>query len=104
MPVVRNPYPAVTILPMDREALYGGLISAGHATEYARRMADTLPDTDGSLQMLARHRAAVAEALVRYTEHSLGCAIYQRSYAHGIPDCSCGVEKARADHLGRFLN
>jgi hypothetical protein len=56
--VVPNPFEPVPVTVGDREALYGGLISAGHPTEYARHQADTLPDTDGALQMLARYRLA----------------------------------------------
>jgi len=58
--ILPNPFTPVPILPVDREALYGGLISAAHPVEYARHQADTLPDTDGSLQMLARHRIQFA--------------------------------------------
>lgn len=54
--VVPNPFQPVMIDTVDREALFGGLISAGHTVEYARVQADTLPSTDGALQMLARHR------------------------------------------------
>ena len=53
-----NPFAPVDILPADRDALYGGLISAGHPATYARHMAYEMPGDDGSLQMLARHRLA----------------------------------------------
>ncbi len=61
--VVPNPFQPVMIDTVDREALYGGLISAGHTVEYARVQADTLPSTDGALQMLARHRLQAATAV-----------------------------------------
>ena len=54
--IVPNQFEPVPVTVGDREALYGGLISAGHPTEYARHQADTLSDTDGALQMLARYR------------------------------------------------
>lgn len=60
--VVPNPFQPVMIDTIDREALFGGLISAGHTVEYARVQADTLPSTDGALQMLARHRLQSAAA------------------------------------------
>jgi hypothetical protein len=58
--ILPDPFPAVVVEKADREALCGGLISAGHPVEYARAQADGLPDTDGALQMLARHRIASA--------------------------------------------
>ncbi|UYY77762.1 IS110 family transposase [Sphingomonas sp. R1] len=61
--VVPNRFQPVMIDTVDREALFGGLISAGHTVEYARVQADTLPSTDGALQMLARHREASTAAL-----------------------------------------
>lgn len=62
--VVPNPFQPVMIDTVDREALFGGLISAGHTVEYARVQADTLPSTDGALQMLARHRLQAGAAMV----------------------------------------
>ncbi|MGO1303644.1 MAG: hypothetical protein ACTMKV_02545 [Sphingomonas parapaucimobilis] len=53
-----NPFAPVYVIPADRDALYGGLISAGHPAEYARHMAYDMDEDDGSLQMLARHRLA----------------------------------------------
>lgn len=38
----------------------------------------------------------VAEALLPYTSHAIGCAIYQQSWHVGAPECTCGVEEARA--------
>lgn len=60
--IASNPFPIVPVIPADREALYGGLISAAHPVAYARRAADTLPDSDGSLQMLARYRLSQPSA------------------------------------------
>ena len=37
-----------------------------------------------------------ASALLPYTSHSIGCAVYQRSWASGEPPCTCGLEAARA--------
>jgi hypothetical protein len=37
-----------------------------------------------------------AEALLPYTSHAIGCAIYQQSWSKGAPECTCGVEEARA--------
>ncbi len=36
-----------------------------------------------------------------YASHSIGCALYQRSYALGIPDCSCGLDKLRDELAGQ---
>ncbi|WP_343526715.1 hypothetical protein [Sphingomonas sp.] len=68
-----NPFAPVDILPADRDALYTGLISAGHPATYARHMAYDMPDSDGGLQMLARHRLAhVSPALDHaYTYHRI---------------------------------
>ena len=56
--VLPNPFAPVYVIPADRDALYGGLISAGHPAEYARHMAFDMDEDDGSLHMLARHRLA----------------------------------------------
>lgn len=63
--ILPNPFAPVHVIPADREALYGGLISAGHPAEYARHMAYDMPVDDGSLQMLARHRLAYSAIEVR---------------------------------------
>jgi hypothetical protein len=34
-------------------------------------------------------------ALLPFTSHSVGCAIYQRSWALGAPPCTCGLDAAR---------
>lgn len=34
-------------------------------------------------------------AVLSFTSHAIGCAIYQRSWASGEPDCSCGLDAAR---------
>lgn len=57
-----NPFAPVYVIPADRDALYGGLISAGHPAGYARHMAFDMDEDDGSLQMLARHRLAYSSA------------------------------------------
>lgn len=41
-------------------------------------------------------REAVAKALLPYTSHNIGCAIYQRSWVSGEPPCTCGLDEARA--------
>lgn len=56
--ILLNPFPLVDVTDADRQALYGGLISAGHPAEFADHMAYDMADDDGGLQMLARHRLA----------------------------------------------
>lgn len=38
---------------------------------------------------------AVREAILKYTQHHVGCAVYG-TWVHGEPKCSCGLDKARA--------
>lgn len=44
---------------------------------------------------VARLREA-GEGLLPFTAHAIGCAIYQRSWATSEPDCTCGMDEARA--------
>lgn len=40
-------------------------------------------------------REAIA-ALLPFTSHDIGCAIYKRSWVGGEPPCTCGLDDARA--------
>lgn len=40
-------------------------------------------------------REAVA-GLLPYTSHNIGCALYQRSWSTEEPNCTCGLDHARA--------
>ncbi len=85
--IAPNPFPFVPVTSGDREALYGGLISAAYSIDYARRQADTLPDDDGSLQMLARHRMTTAAAVERLLRDKAEADRKERGarYAEGRP-------------------
>ncbi|KQO50614.1 hypothetical protein [Sphingomonas sp. Leaf257] len=37
---------------------------------------------------------AVREAIIKYTQHHVGCAVYG-TWVHGEPKCSCGLDEAR---------
>lgn len=37
-----------------------------------------------------------AAGLLPYTSHNIGCAIYQRSWSASEPNCTCGLDNARA--------
>lgn len=39
---------------------------------------------------------AAVKSLLPYAIHSVGCAIYQRSWVSGEPPCTCGLNEARA--------
>lgn len=43
----------------------------------------------------------LARDLERFTSHSIGCAIYQKSWASGAPDCSCGLDGLRDELLAQ---
>ncbi len=89
-----NPFAPVDILPADRDALYGGLISAGHPAAYARHMAYDMADDDGSLQMLARHRLAhISPALDHaHTYHRINELIEEGGFWKSCTGCQESVD------------
>ena len=45
---------------------------------------------------MTREQALVeaARGMNRFASHSVGCAIYQRSWVNGEPPCTCGFDDA----------
>ncbi len=90
----------------DRDA--AGLCDPANRVDYK----EGKRDDSIIVQTLVRHRLAAlatvaaandegvalraAEALLPYTSHAIGCAIYQQTWANGAPKCNCGIEEARA--------
>jgi len=65
-------------------------IEAAEESGYERGLADA------RLAAQAQPEGLLAR-LDQHATHSVGCAIYQKSWATGAPDCSCGLDAVRAD-------
>ena len=101
-PIMPNLERQVEVITLDREQLRRGLLSTGGWSEtVASEHVASLDDTDGALQMLARHRIAFASAWQPVaTAPRDGTWFFTKS----DPDSYCPYDIAQFDlALGEFV-